>query len=127
MTLTLPHTISREEMLAVAEAAYIVRERKSGTTFEQVTLALPEEQYKPFEQGVPGPLRLEMPISVVLFGTEIPLGRLIDELPASDVKIAHVAPVSGATPPRWLVRLEPATQQARDRVMRLKPDPATPS
>jgi hypothetical protein len=125
VTFTLPHTISREEMLAVAEAAYIVRERKSGTTFEQVTLELPEEQYKPFEKGVPGPLRVELPIRVTLFGTEIPLGRLVDHLEPSEVRIAHVEPVRGATPPRWLVRLEPATENARDREMRFERDPKT--
>jgi hypothetical protein len=47
-------------------------------------------------------LHVEVPLSVVLFGTEIPLGRLVDELPASDVKIAHAAPVADTGPPRWL-------------------------
>jgi hypothetical protein len=100
LTLTIPHTISRDEMLAVAEAAYIIREGKSGTTFDQVTLELPEDEYKPFESGVPGPLRVEMPISAVIFGTEIPLGRLIGELPPSEVKIAHAERIAGASPPK---------------------------
>jgi hypothetical protein len=120
LTLTIPHVISRAEMIAVGEAAYIVREGKSGTTFDQVTLELPEEQYKPFEGGVPGPLRVEMPIGVAIFGTEIPLGRLVGELPPDEVKIAHVEQIAGASPPMWLVRLEPATEQARSRVMRFE-------
>jgi hypothetical protein len=55
-----------------------------------------------------------MPRSVVIFGTEIPLGRLIGGLPPSEVKIAHAERIAGASPPRWLVRLEPATEQARN-------------
>jgi hypothetical protein len=122
ITITLPHTISRDEMRSIAEAAYIVRERKSGTTFDQVTLELPAEQYKSFERGVPGPLRVEMPLSFALFGTPISLGRLVSELPARDLKIAHAARVPGARPPKWSVRIEPATEGARHRVMRLEPD-----
>jgi hypothetical protein len=120
LTLNLPQTIGRPEMLAVAEAAYIVRGRKSGTTFDQVTLELPEDKYKPFEDGVPGPLRFEMPIAASIFGTEVPLGRLVGELPPHEVKIAHAEHIAGTDPPRWSLRLEPATDEARNRVMRLE-------
>jgi hypothetical protein len=50
---------------------------------------------------------LGLPLAMKLFGKEIPLGHLVGELPASDVKIASAVPLEGAHPPRWLVRLEP--------------------
>jgi hypothetical protein len=100
------------------------RSRVGRADPDQVTLELPEEQYKPFEDGVvPGPLLLEMPISVDIFGTEIPLGRLIGELPANEVKVALAERIADADPPQWLVRLEPATEGARNRVMRFERKP----
>ena len=126
-TLSLPETIDGEEMRAIAEVAYIVRNGKSSMTFDQVTLELDAEKYEPFREGVPGPLRLGLPLIIDLFGTVIPLGHLIGELPAGDVKVAAAMPVPGADPPAWSVRLEPATEQARRPTFRFQREPLEPA
>lgn len=119
-TLPLPPSISREEMIAVAELAYIIRHGQSRMTFDEVTLELDAERYEPFTEGVPGPVRVVLPLAVNLFGRELPVGHLVGEMAASDVKVAHVTAVEGADPPTWLVRLEPATEVARHPLFRFE-------
>jgi hypothetical protein len=119
-TLSLPPSISREEMIAVAELAYIIRHCHSRMNFDEVTLELDAERYEPFKEGVPGPVRVVLPLAVNLFGRELPVGHLVGELPASDVKVARVTAVEGADPPAWLVRVEPATEAARHPLFRLQ-------
>jgi hypothetical protein len=75
-TFTLPKTVSHEDMKVVAELAYIIREGKSSMSFEQITLELDAERYEPFQQGVPGPLRLDLPLAGGLFGKTLHLGPL---------------------------------------------------
>lgn len=119
-TLSLPPSISREEMIAVAELAYIIRHGQSRMNFDEVTLELDPERYEPFKKGVPGPLRIVLPLAVNLFGRELPIGDLVGELAASDVKVAHVTALEGADRPVSLVRLEPATEEARHPVFRFE-------
>jgi hypothetical protein len=122
-TLKLPPEISREEMVAVAELGYIIRNGKSRMTFDQITLELDDEKYEPFKAGVPGPLRMGMPLAANLFGREIALGHLVGELSPNDVKVARVTPVENADPAAWSVRLEPATDEGRNPIFRLQPEP----
>ena len=110
----------------IAEAAYIIRNGKSRMNFDQVTLELDEEKYEPFKAGVPGPLRVELPLEVRLFGTEVSLGHLVCELPPSDVRVAAATPIKGADPPIWVVRLEPATKEAGHPVFHFQREPPEP-
>jgi hypothetical protein len=108
-------------MRAIAEIAYIVRHRHSNMTFDQVTLELDAEKYEPFKSGVPGPLRMTLPFRASLFGDELLLGYLVGELPASELSV-HAKPIQGSSPPRWLVRIEPASERARRPVFRFEHD-----
>jgi hypothetical protein len=121
-TLTLPATFSREELRDIAETAYIVKNRKSSMNFDQVTLELPGEKYEPFKSGMPGPLRIGHTLAVSLLGATLPLGYLVGDLPASDIKVTATA-VEDSDPPTWLVRLEPTTEEARHPVFRLLHEP----
>jgi hypothetical protein len=53
--------------------------------FDEVTLELDAERYEPFKDGVPGRLRVVLPLAVNLLGSELPSGHLVGELPPSDV------------------------------------------
>jgi hypothetical protein len=119
-TLSLPRSISREEMVGIAELAYIIRHGQSRMNFDEVTLELPAEKYKPFTEGVPGALRMVLPLRVNLFGHELPVGHLVGELAPSEIKMARVMAVPNADPPTWLVRLEPATEEARHPIFRFE-------
>lgn len=124
--LALPHTISGDEMRAIAEVGYILRNRRSSMNFDQVTLELDAEKYEPFKGGVPGPLRMVLPVRVNLFGQEMQLGYLHGEIAASDIKVARATPIEGADSPAWLVRLEPASEDARRPVFRFQRDEPEP-
>jgi hypothetical protein len=124
--IVLPHKISGDEMRVIAETGYILRNRRSSMTFDQMTLELDSEKYEPFKAGVPGPLRAVLPFRVNLFGEEILLGYLDGELAASDVKVESATPIEGSEPPAWLVRLEPANERARHPVFRFQRDDPRP-
>lgn len=126
-TLKLPESVSREEMRAVAEVAYIIRNGKSSMNFDQVTLELDAERYEPFKEGVPGPLRFGLPLAIELFGTVMPLGHLVGELPPNEIKVAAVTLVPGTDPPVWSVRLEPASEPARKPTFRFQREPPEPA
>lgn len=125
--LTLPSTISGNDMNAIAETAYIIRNGQSKMSFGHIALKLDSERAEPFKQGVPGVLGFSTALDVNLFGSVVRLGHLVGEIPASDVKVS-MTPVEGADPSAWLVRLEPATDEARNRIARFQrgPGPGSP-
>ena len=112
-TLALPHTIEQNEISAIGEVGYILRNGKSSMNFEHITLVVGDEQRAAFERGTHGPVRMVLPLRVNLFGEEMMLGHLVGAIIADDISVAEVEQVEDASPPAWSVRLEPASEAAR--------------
>lgn len=119
-TLTLAPSISREEMWAISQVSYVLRNGHSNMNVEQVTLEFDQASYEAFQSRPLGPMRLGLPLRLNLFDEELSLGYLVGEV--SDIRIASATPIAGAEPQAWSVRLEPASEEARRPVFRLQRD-----
>jgi hypothetical protein len=110
-SLRMPNQITGDELRSIAEAAYIIRSRKSRMNFAHVVMDVEPEKYKAFAADPSAPLRLELVWGIDLFGRKLPLGKLCGDLTGVDATEVERIETDGKEVVR--VRLEPRTDAAR--------------
>jgi hypothetical protein len=124
---TLPENFPRDEVIAIAQAAYAIRTGESSMRFDHVWLEFPPARYAEIRPNLVGtPLRLRFAWGINVFGVNVELGVLDGVV--ERVHIAHEERVKADGGDLVRVRVEPADEESRRAVFQvLRSGDAAPS
>jgi hypothetical protein len=110
-SIRLPEVVSREELSAIAEAAFIIRGRRSRMNFAHVVMDVEPERYEAFVADPSAPLRMELVYGLDLFGHKLTLGKLCGDL--AEVEATEIERIKTDGKDVVRIRLVPMTDAAR--------------